>query len=63
MINPHLACHLKRAERIFRKMGQPILAQACHRERGNLADSIIPHELEAYRLINMAENTHANTRP
>ncbi|WP_037500677.1 hypothetical protein [Sphingomonas jaspsi] len=54
MINPFLACELKRAERTFSKQGQPNLAYITHRARGDMADSMNPDETEAHRLVRLA---------
>jgi hypothetical protein len=54
MINPYLALNLKRAERTFRKQGQPILAAETHSVLGALADAREPDETEAHRLVRLA---------
>lgn len=54
MLNPHIILELRRAERIFRKAGQPLLAAAALRERGKLCDTRYPNETEANRLIRIA---------
>lgn len=63
MLNPHMIADLRRAERIFRKGGHHNLADACHRDRGALADSMHPNpalEASARHLVMMAnEPDHA----
>lgn len=57
MIDPHLAADLKRAERTFRKCGQPALAKSAHVLRGCLADTMhLDHNLEGncQNVINLA---------
>jgi hypothetical protein len=54
MINPYLANELRRAQRYFRKAGQPLLCIACINARGDLADTRNPDETDAHRLIHLA---------
>jgi hypothetical protein len=46
MINPHLACELRRARRVFHKQGRFNLAEAAHTTLGAMADSREPNEAE-----------------
>jgi hypothetical protein len=54
VINPYLACQLRHARKVFRKCGQPNLADATTRALGALADSVTPDETEAQRLVHLA---------
>lgn len=56
MLNPYLMNELRRAERIFRKAGQPNLAAATRAARGALCDSRWPDETDAWHLIRIANN-------
>ena len=54
MLNPYVMSELRRAERVFRKRGQPNLAATTSYERGKLCDTRFPDETEAVRLIGLA---------
>lgn len=57
MINPHLACELKRARRTFSKQGARYLASACIVVLGDMADVSNPDETDAHRLVHLAFGT------